>query len=211
MAYHEVGHAIVGALMPGAGKVEKISVVPRGVGALGYTIQMPEEDRFLMIEDEIRGRIATLLGGRSAEETVFGKVSTGASDDIQKATDLAERYVTVYGMSDELGPVAFEKVQQQFIEGYGNPRRSVSPKVAEEIDREVKQIVDNAHHIALSILHENRDLLQQTAEELLQKEILEGAQLREHLKQARVPAELHEWLRTGKLSEDKPLMQSLLV
>ena len=211
VAYHEVGHAIIGALMPGAGKVEKISVVPRGVGALGYTIQMPEEDRFLMIEDEIRGRIATLLGGRSAEETVFGKVSTGASDDIQKATDLAERYVTVYGMSDELGPVAFEKVQQQFLEGYGNPRRSVSPKVAEEIDREVKQIVDNAHHIALSILQENRDLLEQTAEELLQKEILEGAALREHLNQAKAPAELAEWLRTGKISEDKPLMQSLLV
>mgnify|MGYP001794577979 FL=1 len=84
VAYHEVGHAIIGGLMPGAGKVEKISVVPRGVGALGYTIQMPEEDRFLMLEDEIRGRIATLLGGRAAEEIVFGKVSTGASDDIQK-------------------------------------------------------------------------------------------------------------------------------
>jgi cell division protease FtsH len=210
VAYHEVGHAIIGALMPGAGKVEKISVVPRGVGALGYTIQMPEEDRFLMIEDEIRGRIATLLGGRSAEEIVFGKVSTGASDDIQKATDLAERYVTLYGMSDKLGPVAFEKIQQQFIEGYGNPRRSISPKVAEEIDREVKQIVDNAHHIALSILQNNRDLLEETAQELLQKEILEGSQLREHLKQAKTPDELTEWLRTGKLSEDKPLLQSIL-
>ncbi|MGH8002948.1 MAG: ATP-dependent zinc metalloprotease FtsH [Brasilonema sp.] len=211
VAYHEVGHAIIGALMPGAGRVEKISVVPRGVGALGYTIQMPEEDRFLMIEDEIRGRIATLLGGRSAEEIVFGKVSTGASDDIQKATDLAERVVTVYGMSDKLGPVAFEKVQQQFIEGYGNPRRSISPEVAKEIDREVKQILDNAHHIALSILQENRDLLEQTAQELLQREILEGTQLREHLKQAKAPDELAEWLRTGQLSEDKPLMQSLLV
>ncbi|WP_341525769.1 ATP-dependent zinc metalloprotease FtsH [Nostoc sp. UHCC 0302] len=210
VAYHEVGHAIIGALMPGAGKVEKISVVPRGVGALGYTIQMPEEDRFLMVEDEIRGRIATLLGGRSAEEIVFGKVSTGASDDIQKATDLAERYVTLYGMSDKLGPVAFEKIQQQFIEGYGNPRRSISPKVAEEIDREVKQIVDNAHHIALSILQNNRELLEETAQELLQKEILEGSQLREHLKQARTPDELTEWLRTGKLSEDKPLLQSIL-
>ncbi|GAB1541990.1 ATP-dependent zinc metalloprotease FtsH [Scytonema sp. NUACC21] len=211
VAYHEVGHAIIGALMPGAGKVEKISVVPRGVGALGYTIQMPEEDRFLMVEDEIRGRIATLLGGRSAEETVFGKVSTGASDDIQKATDLAERYVTLYGMSDRLGPVAFEKIQQQFLEGYSNPRRAIGPKVAEEIDREVKQIVDNAHHIALSILHENRELLEETAQELLQKEILEGSQLRERLARAKVPAELNEWLRTGKLSEDKPLMQTLLV
>ncbi|HEY9803741.1 MAG TPA: ATP-dependent zinc metalloprotease FtsH [Leptolyngbyaceae cyanobacterium] len=211
VAYHEVGHAIIGALMPGAGRVEKISVVPRGVGALGYTIQMPEEDRFLMIEDEIRGRIATLLGGRSAEEIVFGKVSTGASDDIQKATDLAERYVTLYGMSDRLGPVAFEKIQQQFLEGYGNPRRSISPKVAEEIDREVKQIVDNAHHIALSILQNNRDLLEETAQELLQKEILEGKVLRERLSQAQAPEELQEWLRSGKISEDKPLLQTLLV
>lgn len=211
VAYHEVGHAIIGALMPGAGRVEKISVVPRGVGALGYTLQMPEEDRFLMIEDEIRGRIATLLGGRSAEEIIFSKVSTGASDDIQKATDLAERYVTLYGMSDQLGPVAFEKIQQQFIEGYGNPRRSISPKVAEEIDREVKQIVDNAHHIALSILQHNRELLEEIAQDLLQKEILEGAALRERLKQAQVPEELAEWLRTGKLSPDKPLLQTLLV
>ncbi|QLE56185.1 ATP-dependent zinc metalloprotease FtsH [Nostoc sp. TCL26-01] len=211
VAYHEVGHAIIGALMPGAGRVEKISVVPRGVGALGYTIQMPEEDRFLMIEDEIRGRIATLLGGRSAEEVVFGKVSTGASDDIQKATDLAERYVTLYGMSDQLGPVAFEKIQQQFLEGYGNPRRSISPKVAEEIDREVKQIVDNAHHIALSILQNNRDLLEETAQALLQREILEGGELRERLSQAKAPEELAEWLRTGKISDDRPLLQTLLV
>jgi cell division protease FtsH len=211
VAYHEVGHAIIGALMPGAGKVEKISVVPRGVGALGYTIQMPEEDRFLMIEDEIRGRIATLLGGRSAEEIIFGKVSTGAADDIQKATDLAERVVTVYGMSDRLGPVAFERVQQQFIEGYGNPRRSISPHVAEEIDREVKQIVDNAHHIALSILLHNRDLLETTAEELVHKEILEGTKLRERLEQAKAPEEMAEWLRTGNLLVDQPLMETLLV
>ncbi|MBE9049015.1 ATP-dependent zinc metalloprotease FtsH [Nostocales cyanobacterium LEGE 11386] len=211
VAYHEVGHAIIGALMPGAGKVEKISVVPRGVGALGYTIQMPEEDRFLMIEDEIRGRIATLLGGRSAEEIVFGKVSTGAADDIQKATDLAERAITLYGMSEKLGPVAFEKIQQQFLEGYGNPRRAISPQVAEEIDREVKQTVDNAHHMALSILYHNRELLEETAQALLDKEILEGAKLRERLNRVQAPEELNEWLRTGKLSEDKPLMQSLLV
>ncbi|WP_414567092.1 ATP-dependent zinc metalloprotease FtsH [Nostoc sp. CCY 9925] len=211
VAYHEVGHAIIGALMPGAGKVEKISVVPRGVGALGYTIQMPEEDRFLMLEDEIRGRIASLLGGRSAEEIIFGKVSTGAADDIQKATELAERAITLYGMSNELGPVAFEKIQQQFLEGYSNPRRAISPKVAEEIDREVKQTLDNAHHIALTILQYNRELLERTAEELLQKEILEGLQLREYISQAKLPTEVQEWLRTGKVSQDKPLLQTLLV
>ena len=200
VAHHEVGHAIVGFLMPGAGKVEKISVVPRGVGALGYTLQLPEEDRFLMIESEVRGRIATLLGGRSAEEIIFGEVSTGASDDIQKATDLAERAVTIYGMSDELGPIAFEKIQQQFLDGFGNPRRSVSPKVAEEIDHQVKQIIDQAHQMALTILQQNKDLLIETAETLLQKEILEGEELKKQLDQVQVPPELSSWLSTGELT-----------
>lgn len=210
VAYHEVGHAIIGALMPGAGKVEKISIVPRGVGALGYTLQLPEEDRFLMAEDEIRGRIATLLGGRSAEELIFGKVSTGASDDIQKATDLAERSVTLYGMSDYLGPIAFEKQQMQFLDGYQSPRRTVSPKVTEEIDREVKEIVDSAHHIALSILNQNHDLLEEIAQELLNKEVMEGESLRDRLKQATSPAELDKWLLTGKLPENLQLMQNTL-
>jgi cell division protease FtsH len=211
VAYHEVGHAIIAALMPGAGKVEKISIVPRGVGALGYTLQMPEEDRFLMVEDEIRGRIATLLGGRSSEELIFGKVSTGASDDIQKATDLAERAITLYGMSDELGPVAFEKPQQQFIEGYSNPRRSVSPVVAEQIDRQVKETIDAAHHIALEILDKNRDLLEDMAQMLLQKEVLEGGELREQLKSAQIPSEMDEWLRSGKLPDGIQLKQAALV
>ncbi len=198
VAYHEVGHAIIGSMMPGAGKVEKISVVPRGIGALGYTLQLPEEDRFLILESELRGRITTLLGGRSAEELIFGEVSTGASDDIQKATDLAERFVTLYGMSDELGPIAFEKTQQQFLEGWNNPRRAVSPKVAEEIDREVKEIVDGAHQMALNILAQNRDLLEETAQALLDKEVLEGKQLQEQLHRAQTPAQMAEWLRQGK-------------
>ena len=211
VAYHEVGHALIGALMPGAGQVQKISIVPRGVGALGYTLQMPEEDRFLMVEDEIRGRIATLLGGRSAEEIIFGKVSTGASDDIQKATDLAERAITLYGMSDLLGPVAFEKPQQQFLEGYSSPRRPVSSKVTEEIDQQVKQTIDHAHHIALTVLSHNQDLLEETARLLLEKEILEGDELRERLKRVQAPAELTEWLRTGNLPEGLPLKQLELV
>ena len=210
VAYHEDGHALIGALMPGAGKVEKISIVPRGVGALGYTLQLPEEDRFLMLEDEIRGRIVTLLGGRSAEELIFGKVSTGASDDIQKVTDLAERFVTLYGMSDRLGPIAFEKIQQQFLEGLTNPRRAVSPKIAEEIDREVKEMIEGAHHIALSILAQNRDLLEKTAETLLEKEILEGEELKEQLKRVQKTADIDRWLRTGQLPEGTLLMQTTL-
>ena len=200
VAYHEAGHAIVGSLMPGAGKVQKISIVPRGIGALGYTLQLPEEDRFLMAEDEIRGRIATLLAGRSAEEIVLGKVSTGASDDIQKATDLAERTVTVYGMSQKLGLIAFEKVQQQYLDGFSNPRRPVSPKVTEEIDGEVKQLLDGAHQIALNIIETNRSLLEEMTQKLLQKEILEGEQLRQYLEQVRSPQELTAWLDAGLLT-----------
>ncbi len=164
-----------------------------------------------MGEDEIRGRIATLLGGRSAEELIFNNiVSTGASDDIQKATDLAERMITLYGMSDQLGPVAFEKPQAQFLEGYGSPRRAVSPKVTEEIDNEVKDTVERAHHIALAILDKNRDLLEETAQDLLNREILEGESLRERLSKAVAPVEMDNWLQTGKLLEGTALMQATL-
>lgn len=199
VAYHEVGHAIIATLMPGAEKVEKISIVPRGIGALGYTLQLPEEDRFLMLEDEIRGRIATLLGGRAAEELVFGKVSTGASDDIQKATDLAERFVTLYGMSDRLGPIAFEKIQQQFLEGLTSPRRSISPKIAEEIDQEVKILVEGAHQNALMLLQQNRELLEEIAQLLLEQEVIEGEQLRSRLQRAIPTPEVKQWLQTGNL------------
>ncbi|MGB3652975.1 MAG: ATP-dependent zinc metalloprotease FtsH [Rivularia sp. (in: cyanobacteria)] len=178
VAYHESGHAIVGAFV--SGPIEKISIVPRGVGALGYTLQLPGEDRFLMLEDELHARITMLLAGRSAEEVVFGKVSTGASDDIQKATDLAERAVTVYGMS-QLGPIAMEKPQSSFLEGSHNSRRTVSPVLAAAIDREVKEIIDNAHHQAQLILKTNRDLLEEIAQHLLEHEVLEGDILRSYL------------------------------
>jgi cell division protease FtsH len=202
VAYHEVGHAITAVLMPGAGKVEKISVVPRSVGALGYTLQLPEEDRFLMTEDEIRGRIATLLGGRAAEELIFGRVSTGASDDIQRVTDLAERYVTLYGMSTTLGPVALEKPQQQFLEGITNPRRAVSPQLAETIDHEVKALIDSSHYIALCVLKQNSSLLDEIARVLLDHEVLEGDTLQHYLKQVQHPTMLQEWLQTGCLPHD---------
>lgn len=198
VAYHEVGHALVGALMTGRGKVEKISIVPRGVGALGYTLQMPDEDRYLMMEDEIRGQIATLLGGRAAESVVFGKVSTGASDDIQKATSLAEKAITLYGMSDTLGPIAFAGNQSQFLDGDSNPRRAVSGDVAIEIDRLIKQTIDGANSMAQAILVQNRGLLESTTQVLLDREVLEGESLSAILSQVQAPAELANWLQTGK-------------
>src|SRR6476646_3251257 len=187
VAYHEVGHALVGALIPGSGRVEKISIIPRGMAALGYTLQLPTEDRFLMDEAELRGQIATLLGGRSAEEIIFGSITTGASNDLQRATDLAERMVTTYGMSKVLGPLAYDKGQQAaFLGGEGmNPRRMVSEKVAEEIDREVKDIVETAHQQALDILNQNRDLLEAIAIQLLETEVVEGDKLQELLRQVK--------------------------
>ena len=189
VAYHEVGHALVGAVMPGGGRVAKISIVPRGMAALGYTLQMPTEDRFLMSETELRDQIATMLGGRAAEEVVFNSITTGASNDLQKATDLAERMVTTYGMSEVLGPLAYEKGQQNnFLgQGMGNPRRMVSDETAKAIDDEVKGIVENAHQQALDILNRNRDLLEQIAEEILEVEVIEGKKLQSLLDQAQSP------------------------
>jgi cell division protease FtsH len=198
VAYHEVGHSLVGTLMPGSHKVEKISIVPRGVGALGYTLQLPEEDRYLMAEDEIRGRIATLLGGRSAEEVVFDKVSTGASDDIQKATDMAERMATLYGMVDKLGPVAYERTQQQFIDGLSTTRRAVGAQVASQIDAEVLKTIESAHQAAVQILVANRPLLDEAAQHLLKQEVLEGETLNAYLARAQMPSGIEAWLKTGE-------------
>ena len=186
VAYHEVGHALVGTVMPGGGKVAKISIVPRGMAALGYTLQMPTEDRFLMSESELKDQIATMLGGRAAEEVIFNSITTGASNDLQRATDLAERMVTTYGMSKVLGPLAYEKSQQNnFLgQGMGNPRRMVSDETAKAIDEEVKSIVENAHQQALDILNHNRDLLEQIAQEILEVEVIEGEKLQSFLNQA---------------------------
>jgi cell division protease FtsH len=193
VAYHEVGHALVGAVMPGGGKVAKISIIPRGMAALGYTLQMPTEDRFLMDESELRDQIATLLGGRSAEEVVFGSITTGASNDLQRATDLAERMVTTYGMSKILGPLAYEKGQQNAFLGESmNPRRMVSDDTAQAIDEEVKAIVEQGHNQALMILKNNLDLMESIAQKILETEVIEGDELQGLLEQVKTPDALRE-------------------
>ena len=186
VAYHEVGHAIVGALMPGGSKVAKISIVPRGMAALGYTLQLPTEDRFLLNEQELKGQIATLLGGRSAEEIIFGSITTGAANDLQRATDLAEQMVTMYGMSQVLGPMAFDKGGSGpgFLGQEMNPRRRVSDETAQAIDAEVKQLVDEGHEQALAILRRNHDLLETIAQQILTTEVIEGEELQVLLAQA---------------------------
>ena len=188
VAYHEVGHAIVGHLMPGGSKVAKISIVPRGMSALGYTLQLPTEERFLNSKEELQGQIATLLGGRSAEEIVFGKITTGAANDLQRATDLAEQMVGTYGMSDTLGPLAYDKQGGgRFLGGGNNPRRSVSDATAQAIDQEVRGLVDKAHDDALAILRQNMALLENIAQKILEKEVIEGDDLKQMLEASVLP------------------------
>ena len=188
VAYHEVGHAIVGHLMPGGSKVAKISIVPRGMSALGYTLQLPTEERFLNSKEELQGQIATLLGGRSAEEIVFGKITTGAANDLQRATDLAEQMVGTYGMSETLGPLAYDKQGGgRFLGGNNNPRRSVSDATAQAIDKEVRGLVDKAHDDALAILRQNMALLETIAQKILEKEVIEGDDLKQMLEASVLP------------------------
>ncbi|MEA5414085.1 ATP-dependent zinc metalloprotease FtsH [Synechococcus sp. BA-132 BA5] len=188
VAYHEVGHAIVGHLMPGGSKVAKISIVPRGMAALGYTLQLPTEERFLNSKEDLEGQIATLLGGRSAEEVVFGEVTTGAANDLQRATDIAEQMIGTYGMSETLGPLAYDKQGgSRFLGGNSNPRRAVSDATALEIDKEVRGLVDRAHDRALAILHHNRELLETISHKILEKEVIEGDDLKHLLASSRLP------------------------
>ena len=189
VAYHEVGHAIVGHLMPGGSKVAKISIVPRGMSALGYTLQLPTEERFLNSKEELKGQIATLLGGRSAEEIVFGKITTGASNDLQRATDIAEQMVGTFGMSDILGPLAYDKQGGgQFLGNGNNPRRAVSDATAQAIDKEVRDLVDGAHETALNILRSNLPLLESISQKILQEEVIEGEDLKTLLAESKMPA-----------------------
>ena len=188
VAYHEVGHAIVGHLVPGGSKVAKISIVPRGMSALGYTLQLPTEDRFLNSKEDLQGQITTLLGGRSAEEIVFGEITTGAANDLQRATDIAEQMVSTYGMSSVLGPLAYDRqTGNRFLGQTNNPRRAVSDATAQSIDREVRQLVDNAHNHALAILESNRESLELISRKILEKEVIEGEELQTLLNQCRTP------------------------
>jgi cell division protease FtsH len=181
VAYHEMGHALVALALPGADPVHKVSIIPRGVGALGYTIQRPTEDRFLMTKEELENKMAVLLGGRAAELIVFGHFSTGAADDLRRVTDIARSMVTRYGMSEKLGSVAYERDTRSFLQGPDLPsmprERDFGEETGNAIDEEVKTIVDGALERTLGILGERRDVLERAARRLLEKETLEEAEL----------------------------------
>lgn len=179
VAYHELGHAIVALAMPGTDVVHKISIIPRGVGALGYTIQRPTEDRFLMTRKELENKMAVLLGGRAAEQVVFSEISTGASDDIVRATDIARAMVLRYGMSDALGNVAYDRDQSAYLQpGFPMPQsRNYSEDTANKVDLAVRTLVDQALERAIKILDKNRAVLDKAAEQLLETETLNQPEL----------------------------------
>jgi cell division protease FtsH len=176
VAHHEMGHALVAAALPGADPVHKISIIPRGIGALGYTIQRPTEDRYLMTREELENKMAVLLGGRAAEHLIFDQLSTGASDDLSKATDIARNMVTRYGMGERLGPVTYESEPNGYLGGPG-ARRLYSEETAREIDVAVREMVEAAFQRARAILARNRALLDESARALLERETLAGADL----------------------------------
>jgi cell division protease FtsH len=182
VAFHESGHAIVASLLPNSDPVHRISIIPRGISALGYTLQLPTEDRYLMTKSELLNRLAVLLGGRVAEEIVFGEISTGAHNDLQRATDIATSMVKEYGMSERLGYVTFEKEKRPFfVPSSLVSSREYSEDTAKQIDEEVKKIVDEAYHRVKEILTATRDKLEELARLLLEKEVVEEGDLKKIL------------------------------
>jgi cell division protease FtsH len=180
VAYHEIGHALVRLALPGVETVHKVSIIPRGIGALGYNIQRPTEDRYLMTAGELINKMAALMGGRAAEVLVFDRLSTGAADDLSQATNIARTMVTRYGMDASLGQVTYDAERQGFlgqVEGYLPSVRSYSERTAWQIDEAVRQLVDGAFKKATCVLETHRTLLDQTAEQLLEKETLTAGEL----------------------------------
>ena len=179
VAYHELGHAIVALSLPGTDPVQKITIIPRGIAALGYTMQVPTEDRFLMKKTELESKIATLLGGRAAEEIMFGDISTGAHNDLAKATDIARSMVKEYGMSSKVGQVYFAREKRApFLNMPVDGGGEYSEATAELIDGEIGKILSDQYAKAVNILKERKDILVKGARLLLEKEKMEGEELK---------------------------------
>ena len=190
VAYHELGHAIVALSLPGTDPVQKISIIPRGIAALGYTMQVPTEDRFLMSRTELLNKIATLLGGRASEEIMFGDVSTGAHNDLAKATGIARSMVKEYGMSGKVGQVYFAREKRPLYLDIGFPGEAeYSEATSELIDHEIKEIIDEQYTRALEILRKKQKILEKGADLLLEKEKIEGSALKALMNQSSNAAE----------------------
>lgn len=185
VAYHEMGHALTAHFLPGSDPVHKISIIPTAKGALGYTMQMPEEDQYLVGEEELKSRMAVMLGGRAAELLVFNEATTGASNDLERATVIARRMVTEFGMSEKLGPVRYAGDQSMYLQtgNWGN-RTDLSAETVDCIDDEIRERVKEAQHRSMTILRENRALLDTLAQALMEKETLTGDEMRDIIEES---------------------------
>ena len=183
VAYHEAGHALVAALSEHADPVRKISIIPRGQAALGYTMQFPEDDRYLITKEALKDRLKSLLAGRAAERLIFNEISTGASDDLNKASDIARGMVCRFGMSEKIGPIALGREQRQVFLGrdINQEERNYSEQTAVQIDAEIRRLIEEADQACLDILENYRGSLENIAEALLEKEVLQGEDLDEIL------------------------------
>ncbi|MBS5129448.1 MAG: ATP-dependent zinc metalloprotease FtsH [Lachnospiraceae bacterium] len=181
VSYHEVGHALVSALQKDAEPVQKITIVPRTMGALGYVMQTPEEEKFLNTKKELEAMLVGMLAGRAAEEIVFNTVTTGASNDIEQATKVARAMITQYGMSEKFGLIGLESVQSRYLDG--RPVQNCGPETAAEIDKEVMKMLKDAYEEAKRILQENRDALDKIAAFLIEKETITGKEFMEILRE----------------------------
>lgn len=179
VAFHEVGHALASALQKKAQPVHKITIIPRTMGALGYTMQMPEEEKYLMTKDEMLAQIVVLLAGRAAEELIFNEITTGAANDIERATHLARQMVTIYGMSDRFGMMGLESIQNRYLDG--RPVRNCSDTTAAEVDNEVQRILKECYEKAKTLLQDNMEALGKIASYLIQKETIMGDEFMEIL------------------------------
>ncbi|MCD8105616.1 MAG: ATP-dependent zinc metalloprotease FtsH [Lachnospiraceae bacterium] len=180
VAYHEVGHALISALQKDAQPVQKITIVPHTMGALGFTMNVPEEDRYLLTKEELQAQITVLLGGRAAEIVRFGTSTTGASNDIERATDMARKMVSQYGMSNRFGSMGLQKTQEQYLDG--RDVSTCSEQTGAEADEEVRKLIDQCQHEAVRLLEENRSALELIAARLLEKESISGEEFMELLK-----------------------------
>ncbi|HOF03705.1 MAG TPA: cell division protein FtsH, partial [Atribacterota bacterium] len=183
VAYHESGHALVAKLLPNCDPVHKVSIIPRGSAALGYTLQLPSEDRYLVSKAELMERLSVLLAGRVAEELIFKDITTGAQNDLERATKIARQMVTEFGMSESLGPITLGRKEHQVFLGRDIAEdRNYSDEVAFQIDKEVEKIISSAYNRAKELLEKNKRKLKKIAASLLEKETLEREELDELLK-----------------------------
>jgi cell division protease FtsH len=197
VAYHEAGHAICAAAFPGSAPVQKVSIIPRGIGALGYTLKTPTEDRYLVTRTELLNELVTLYGGRTAEELVFGEITTGASDDIRKASDIARNMIAQYGMSEKMGLIDYQGGRSNPFGIGGGPMRdvSISEDTARRLDEETHRLLEAAWRRSRKVLTTHRELLDRMANALLEKESLDRDEIKAFLDEVELSPLTEEQLR----------------